>query len=122
VLWALTAITLLLGDVWRVPHLLLSRHVVCGEHGELVHEHAAARHEPARSADDEVVPDGPTAHAHEHCAVLATATRAAALAPGSETSCVVAARPLVVALTFVPRFAPLGRAVLSYAPKQSPPV
>jgi hypothetical protein len=124
-LLAFGVVVLLLGDVWRVPHLLLSRHVVCGEHGELVHEHdveALRAPQGVAPAAPKIVDGEPRAHAHEHCSVLATAARGSAVVSLPQAEPPLRTLEPERELTFVVPHAVNPRAVLSYAPKQSPPV
>lgn len=111
-------------------HLVLRAHAICLEHGELVHGGHDAGHagEPAKGAPEAgqgsrhgpAFDAAPEAHRHEHCSLAShrnpnavESVRAPALsgqvplAPG----CVM----------FPADGAPLGRAVTSLAPKQSPP-
>jgi hypothetical protein len=123
-LLALGVVALLLGDVWRVPHLLLSRHVVCGEHGELVHDHdgaAAPAPHGASSGAARAEPGTPRAHAHEHCSVLATGARGTAVVslPQAEPAREAAAAEVNLSFAAFASASPLS--VLSYAPKTSPP-
>jgi hypothetical protein len=121
---AFGVVALLLGDVWRLPHLLFSRHVVCREHGELVHEHEQA----SPNAPGELVIEtakaaagDPASHGHEHCSSLATSARGVAvvLPPhGQLDPCT--AEPGCELGSFVTQLA-RPRPVLVYAPKQGPP-
>lgn len=121
VLFALCTAALLLGDVFRGFHLLQVRHVVCAEHGELVDAENVATTSHAASGRTEALPGNGDAHHHDHCGIAAAPARTAHLAVASAAPSV---RPpssrLFVPKSFV-RVA-LSRAVLSYAPKQSPPV
>jgi hypothetical protein len=117
-------VALLLGDVWRLPHLLFSRHVVCREHGELVHEHGEAAPlatgEPSVEAARASAGD-PASHGHEHCSSLATSARFVALVlpPHGQISACTAEAGRELAWFDADPARPL--AVLVYAPKQGPP-
>jgi hypothetical protein len=121
---ALGVAALLLSDVWRLPHLLFSRHVVCREHGELVHQHeeAASRApgEPIAEIARASTAD-PALHGHEHCSTLATSARGVAvvLAPQGQISLLAAEAGRELASFDADAARPLT--VLVYAPKQGPP-
>lgn len=122
---ALGVLALLLSDVWRVPHLLMVRHQVCGEHGELVHEHdreagAAAGTRPLELART-VMPGVPEGHHHDHCGIVATGGKSAAVAVVSSGAQLAAAAPSSAVLSFRVASRPDSGRVLAYAPKQSPP-
>jgi len=120
----LCALSLFAGDLFRGLHLLTTRHVLCPEHGELIH---AGEEAPAqRSGDTQdraaVAPDGASGHHHDHCGVAATRPReehGVATAP----SPLAGVAPKAVATSAVPQLPRVVRVpVLSYAPKVSPPV
>lgn len=123
VAWSVVA--LLLGDVWRLPHLLLSRHVVCREHGELVHDHgeaaAHAQSEASGGAAQAAAAD-PASHHHEHCFVVSTSARGAAVV--TLGAAVVGPSAPGAVRELAPFDSVRGRplAVLAYAPKHGPPV
>jgi hypothetical protein len=121
VLFALCTAALLLGDVFRGFHLLHVRHVVCAEHGELVDAENLSPTAGTASDRTEALPGNGDAHHHDHCGIAAAPSRTAHLAIASAAGSI---RPLsghhFVSKSFV-RVAQ-GRAILSYAPKQSPPV
>jgi hypothetical protein len=123
-LWALGVLALLLSDVWRVPHLLMVRHQVCGEHGELVHEHQrgiAPGSQPTDVVTGSASPAAPGGHHHDHCGLVATLGRSAAVL--SISSGVLGTGPAstsrVLSFRVLPR--PDPESVLAYAPKLSPP-
>lgn len=118
-------LALLLGDVWQLPHLLFTRHVVCREHGELVHEHEEAaprapgegRTETARISGAEAV-----SHGHEHCSSVATSARGVAIVlPPPARVTLLNVEP-ERRLASVERDSTRPLTVLVYAPKQGPPV
>jgi hypothetical protein len=117
-------LALLLGDVWRVPHLITVHHRVCREHGELVHEHEGglARDsqpvELARSA----IPALPGGHHHDHCALVATTARSAAVLTVPFVPALEDGTSSSTLLSFGDGTVPHPARVLAYAPKQSPPV
>ena len=121
VLFALCTTALLLGDVFRGFHMLHVRHVVCAEHGELVDAESGTAAATTSSGRTEALPGNGYVHHHDHCGIAAAPSRTAHLAIASAPPSI---RPLsehrFVAKSFVRT--PRGRAVLSYAPKQSPPV
>ena len=109
------------GHLLPALHFALVVHRICAEHGELLHEAAAAPGVESRSSDVQLVAGQHAGHAHEHCGVLAL--------PGSKGSLSSAGwcEPLVLdaSLALVlpgERPAQGGISVLSYAPKLAPPV
>jgi hypothetical protein len=121
VLFALCTAALLLGDVFRGFHLLHVRHVLCPEHGELVDAENATATPSTASGRTEALPGNGEAHHHDHCAIAAAPSRSAHLA----LACVAPSIRPLAGHRFVPKSfvrTALSRAVLSYAPKQSPPV
>lgn len=120
-------------------HFLLVEHVVCPEHGELVHVDQLGAHprsgkahpgEPGLHADHGTEDDGhPTlrsvsaedGHEHDHCAVRSERRETFALPPADLSSVVgIAAAPLIGAL--VARSEPAQSIPLLFlAPKNSPP-
>lgn len=114
---------LLVGDVFRGFHLLSAHHVVCAEHGELVHAGEVGVGQAASqiAGHAEALPGNSSAHHHDHCDVAAALPRTsgAALFPA----------PLGVSVAFSASVLPVWDspsvgvvAVLAYAPKQSPPL
>jgi hypothetical protein len=114
---------LLVGDLFRGFHLLSAHHVVCAEHGELVHAGEAGVGQAASpsAGHAEALPGNSSAHHHDHCDVAAASPRVsgAAILPAA----------LGVGVAFSAGVLPswdspsVGAvAVLAYAPKQSPPV
>ncbi|MFI5308774.1 MAG: hypothetical protein ACHQ53_15560 [Polyangiales bacterium] len=127
-LLATAALLTLSGQASSLGHLLLVRHVVCAEHGELLHGDevaqgaAGARHTSLEDAARAALRQDVTAlpeHAHTHCAVVAS-RKSAIVAAG-------AARALSAIAGVTPP-SPRGaiplraRAILLFAPKSSPPV
>jgi hypothetical protein len=112
---------LLLGDVFRGLHLLHARHVLCPEHGELVDAEEAISWENAGPGRAEALPGGDASHHHEHCGLAAAPSRSAGLFVASAAPCIHGS-PSVVAPVPARATPVLGRSVLTYAPKQSPPV
>ena len=117
---------LLLGDVWRSLHLLHARHVLCPEHGELVHRAAAAPAPDAEAAASHgaqpaaITVAAIAGHGHEHC-ISFWARRELA---GPPLRAIIELTP-PPALAARPIDAPGlgGRSVLlSFAPKTSPPL
>jgi hypothetical protein len=121
VLFALCIAALLLGDVFRGFHLLHVRHVVCPEHGELVDAENAGTTSQAESGRTEALPGNADAHHHDHCGIAAAPSRTAHLAIASAAPSM---RPPAGDRLVPKSFVRVARstAVLSYAPKQSPPV
>ncbi|HEX4340011.1 MAG TPA: hypothetical protein VH062_29085 [Polyangiaceae bacterium] len=117
---ALCTAALLLGDVWRGLHLLHTQHVLCLEHGELVDADESSGAASAGNGRAEALPGGNGEHHHEHCGLAAVPSRLSHLAIASAAPCVHASA-LTSVLVTPPVVAVQARAVLSYAPKQSPP-
>lgn len=116
-------ITLFAGDLFRGVHLLTTRHVLCPEHGELIHADDAAPPARASSTTERaaIAPDGASPHHHNHCDVAAIRSNDGT-AVVSGTACAVFDAPFA-ALALGPALGrPASLSVLSYAPKQSPPV
>jgi hypothetical protein len=111
-----------------ITHLLLTRHAVCLEHGELVHAddatlaggHDLTATAPTGVAIGSARGSAVTEHADEHCAVLATRREYAILSAPAQ---VLADRVAGSDGALSPPAAPLaeGRARYDVAPKQSPP-
>ena len=123
--WLVAAVCVLgltAGDLFRGIHLLSARHVVCVEHGELVHLGDLAREEtpsPA-SGHPEALPGGPNAHHHDHCELAAA--RPSTPCTVVLSSALVTHMPFAGEVLSLPALPPGHRAsVLTYAPKQSPP-
>src|SRR5690349_9792843 len=94
----LCAVALCAGDLFRGLHLLTTRHVVCAEHGELVHADdlppAPASHAADRAAAS---PSGETAHHHDHCDLAATRPgQGAAILPGTALAVPAAAADVAI--------------------------
>jgi hypothetical protein len=111
------------GDLLRGLHLLTSRHVLCAEHGELIHadgdSQLASRSAPADGAAAE--PGAPISHHHEHCDLAAARSRNSATA--ARFVAVSVSDPFASRLYGVPEHTVLRElSVLDYAPKQSPPL
>lgn len=139
VLLAACIAALLLGDVWRSLHLLHARHVLCPEHGELVDAPGKSPEGDARGKSPEgdaeeafssgnssggsvrALPGDAADHHHEHCELAAAPSRLSMLTvPGAGPS-VRASEPTVLLREPAVAVA-ASRAVLTYAPKQSPPL
>ncbi|HEX3597296.1 MAG TPA: hypothetical protein VHU80_19450 [Polyangiaceae bacterium] len=118
---ALCMAALLLGDVFRGLHLLHARHVLCPEHGELVDADETSARAPGANARAEALPGGSGARHHEHCGLAAAPSRLSHLAIASAGPCI-QAEALSAVLSSACSVAVQGRAILSYAPKQSPPL
>jgi hypothetical protein len=111
-------------------HLVLTRHAVCPEHGELVHASNAALHAstplrvaapPSAEAAVSAVPDAEvSAHADEHCTALASRREHVLLAAPADA---LIAPPAAVAAAAQPRAVerPAASARYHVAPKQGPP-
>jgi hypothetical protein len=129
VLLAACIAALLLGDVWRSLHLLHARHVLCPEHGELVDDPGKS---PEGDADEalsggtstgggaQALPGGGADHHHEHCGLAAAPSRQSMLAVASAGPSIGASAAGSLLLEPAGTGA-TSRAVLAYAPKQSPP-
>jgi hypothetical protein len=105
-------------------HFVLVQHVVCAEHGELVHESGVAHAAPAEGGG--ASGQGPglhadaVAHDHEHCGVAAASREALALPPAPAVAAISAATS--DALLSASRSAVSGsEALFRLAPKTSPP-
>lgn len=120
VLLALLMAALLLGDVFRGLHLLHARHVLCAEHGELVDAEDVGTASPGAAGHAEALPGDGDGHHHEHCGLSAAPARSAHLCVASATASVVP-RPVSTLLRAGHVHVAATRAVLTYAPKQSPP-
>jgi hypothetical protein len=108
-------------------HLTLVPHTTCAEHGELVHDgspfdggSAATEIAYASAHPTEIAsaPNDDGEHEHEHC--LVTAPRQLTVA--GITVPVLSSSWNFVDEVFVPTSAALGRDVIAFAPKTSPPV
>ena|SRR5947207_7603182 len=120
VLLSLAIAALLLGDVFRGVHLLHTRHVVCPEHGELVDADEADARTGATNGRAEALPDTPGGHHHDHCGIAAVPSRLSRAVVAPAPTHVSASERGVACGTRCTRRLQ-GRAVLTYAPKQSPP-
>jgi hypothetical protein len=114
--WALLT---LLTDVFHAGHLLMVRHVSCPYDGALVHEsdltaQARKASKPVRGAPASLLPQ----HEHEHCDSLFISHHHATLLAGSERF---DATAILAQAGIAERSRQVGAAVLSYAPKLSPP-
>jgi hypothetical protein len=113
----------LLSDVWRLGHLLLVRHVTCPHDGMLVHadELPTAATPPMPSGRDArlLAASAAPRHEHENCCARSAVHRPLAFA----VACRAIVSVLEPGLSLSPRAEEGGaiRAVLSYAPKLSPP-
>jgi len=119
----LCAVALLAGDLLRGAHLLTAHHAVCPEHGELVHADAVSgsAHDDAPSGGALASPGSESGHHHDHCGLAGPGSRSQ---PATTTGPVALAMPssvTPVVPTFMARCV-VARAVVSYAPKQSPPI
>ncbi len=119
---ALAVLAFSFADLFRGVHLLAERHVVCAEHGELVHAGERAEpNGPNAGGPTRVDPAAPGAHHHDHCGLAAFSPR--------ESHALVSAAPRVFVTALAervlaaPELASVpAAAVLAYAPKLSPPV
>ena len=110
-------------------HLLLERHEVCPEHGELVHADRAGRPH-VRSADDAAGDgSGPAVradasdavgHDDDHCAAVAT-RRELAVLPADGSGLIILAAAESPAVPASAEAQHEARARYDIAPKQSPP-
>lgn len=111
------------GDLLRGLHLLTSRHVLCAEHGELIHADGdtqlASRSAPGDRAVAE--PGAPVSHHHDHCDLAAARSRDNATT--ARFVAVSVSDAFATRLYGVPERTVLRElSVLDYAPKQSPPL
>jgi hypothetical protein len=113
-------------------HLLLSPHVVCPEHGELVHADAAgAIHAHGVAGAESSIGEGPAIsavhaeaaaeHGDEHCAVLGS-RREHAIVPAPYQGLHAAASSDAMVVPAAASARHEARARYDVAPKQSPPV
>ncbi len=117
----------LIGQLASLSHLVLVRHTVCLEHGELIHpDEASARGVATTHLSESLAsalrpaPEATGSHGHEHCAIAAHRR---------ERVVVLAASALALELPAEgPRLSPgttdaqlTPRAVYRFAPKSSPP-
>ena len=121
VLAAICATVTVGGQALGTLHYVVVRHVVCAEHGELIHESASV-HQAARtqSGPDAALRASSAAHAHDHCGLLA---RANDERPALATASAVSPSPNF-AYTSLSDSVELVRSsadILLFAPKQSPP-
>jgi hypothetical protein len=120
VLVAAWAVLTLLTDVFHAGHLLAVRHISCPYDGALIHEseHGTRASAPVKlflGARASVVPQ----HEHESCDSLFTSHHPPAITGSSDEWELATVEPTS---SNSPHDAPLlGVAVLSYAPKLSPP-
>jgi len=118
------ALLCVLGELTSLGHMLLTRHVVCPEHGELIHAtELASTHVAAQPPTAEVTwTRAPNAgHAHDHCGLACThRVSAVPVSPAIALSTPPCSRGAES-----PHQAPNlrdGRDLHRLAPKQSPPV
>jgi hypothetical protein len=119
----LCALALISADLFRGIHLLTTRHVVCAEHGELIHadEGPVASSQPGVAEKPQIAPGNATGHHHDHCDLAAARPRTtAAVAPPRAAQIPSATPTTTIQRPDLPGTD--GLAVLIYAPKQSPPV
>jgi hypothetical protein len=108
------------GHVLPAFHFALVAHRVCAEHGELLHESAAAA-EPSRPSNDvSFVAREVPSHEHEHCGVLALPSSLALPASFGAVFCRITNDDAASAASR-PLLAHVGIDLLSYAPKLAPP-
>lgn len=109
----------------ELVHFALVQHVVCADHGELVHESAAPHAAPQATAERSDK-SGPAVHAdavahdHEHCSFAATSREALALPPAHAVLTLASATSSEPIRAFSTAAAP-GEALFRLAPKTSPP-
>jgi hypothetical protein len=130
---ALASLTLI-AQLSSFAHLALVRHVVCPEHGELIHPdeqapstsspavRVVANAAPAEGVAIEAIPEavGVAVHGHDHCLVAAHRRERATLVPRSESEIVDDPKAVArLATRDVPR--PASVALFVLAPKNSPP-
>lgn len=114
----LVACAVLAAQVAGLAHLILERHAVCSEHGEVVHATDPAKETQPPAGGAPRAPQGK--HGHEHCAIVLLGEKRVALvepAPAAPAPAVLdAPRP-----SEAPR-APFTRlALYRLAPSHSPP-
>jgi hypothetical protein len=115
----------------QLLHYALVQHVVCADHGELVH--AAVSHEAHAAAAEAAPPEaepkqgqGPALHAdafahdHEHCAFAATPREGLTLPP-SHAVVTIDAAACSTLLAALRTDAGISEALFRLAPKTSPP-
>ena len=119
---ALCLFIALLPDVWRLAHFVAVHHVACPYDGVLIHEdevpsgrRAAAPDAPPHALPVSVVPH----HGHGGCCDLATLTRPLAAPLSLAWTAEFEERSYLAPLELQSH--QLRSAVLSYAPKLSPP-
>jgi hypothetical protein len=114
----------LLSDVWRLGHLLLVRHVACPYDGVLVHadELPTVAAQGPRAGRDPRLREATAAprHEHEDCCARSAVHRPLAFAFACQN--VVGALEPSLSLPSPSAEGGAVRAVLSYAPKLSPPI
>jgi hypothetical protein len=117
---ALVSLGLVVAQIARLGHMMLVSHSVC-EHGALVHGHHAEEHHAADRGRDPVATQGeaPADADHEHCDAAGVKAVAVAVGP----ACVAPTLLDGELLPWSVRPRPDGRAIaiLSLAPKNSPP-
>ena len=122
---ALVALLLSASSLAQVAHFWLIPHAICAEHGELVELQAGeqAHAEPQGAAHDAraSTPDEGADPGHDHCQLLARNQREHALPVAGQLE-LPPATSAPAQYRFVPsRDVAPGRALLSLAPKTSPP-
>ena len=118
---------LLAAQLATLGHLLIVRHTICPEHGEMIHSGLPSQAQTIRpphqgSAADPALGGGapPAEHAHDHCLARANPRERFALLPALDSMF----GPLPAATKLPPRLAVAvapAVAVLRLAPKNSPP-
>lgn len=110
----------------QLMHFALVQHVVCSDHGELVHQSASHEAHAERADAGQEQGQGPALHAdagahdHEHCAFAATTREALALPP-PHAVVTIGATARSAQLTAITSDALCCDALFRLAPKTSPP-
>jgi hypothetical protein len=121
--WA-AVVLCLLAQVSDVLHLLLVEHVVCAQHGELIHEgehaHAEATGQPTDATA--FVPSDLEDHGHEHCALWSDRREELTLGAPSIGVALPRAMPSLTPPATTRLDAVLAIPLLFLAPKNSPPL
>lgn len=110
----------------ELMHFGLVQHVVCADHGELVHEsasheaHAEQENAGQRQGQGPALHAAAVAHDHEHCTFAATTREALALPP-SHAVVTIGAIACSARLTGFTTDALCCEALFRLAPKTSPP-
>ena len=115
----LLCLSSLFGQLGAVAHQALEDHVVCAEHGELIH--ADDGHASTSASEKTARKLGTSEDAHEHCGVLGH-RHDECVAPSSLIEASYPGTPSAsVSLRVVPTIAFARVRLLALAPKQSPP-